>query len=1254
MIDDRVSSFAQNVVLVRTLACAIVLVALLPAGVVAQTLPPGWEVSDVGSPTIPGFATYVSESFTVSGAGAKGIGGTSDQFTLAHRSLTGDGVIIARVASLLNATPNAQVGIILRDSLDPRSKFAAFLLSKTNELMFKRRTSLGGSTVNTKAGPRTAPVWLKLQRQATTITASWSNDGAAWTVYGSATVPMGSVVYAGLAVTSYTDVAAAQATFTNVQIASAAQTGGPLPEGWTSQDIGGPAKAGSATYGAGTFAVTGGGSDIAGTWDQFHYAYMTADGDVDIIARLRAIGSEAAKAGLMVRDGLTPNGAHASMFYIDSQGTAFQRRPTAGGSTVTTSWTAGAAPVWLKLAVRSGVVTGYRSNDGVTWTLSGTQTLTLPSPFYIGLAVSSRDDSTAVTTNIDDVRVQVVAASPNQDPDVSLTAPADGATYTAPASITIAADAVDSDGAVARVDFYAGATLVGSDASSPYSVTWSNVPAGTYSLTAVATDDDNGRTTSAARTVTVNAPANQPPTVSLTSPANGATFTAPATIAISANAADSDGTVARVDFYQGSTLVGSDATAPYSVTWSNVPAGTYTLTARATDDDGAVRTSTAHTISVNAQANQPPSVSLAAPANGSTFTAPATITVSATAADADGTVVRVDFYQGATLIGTDTTSPYSVTWSNVGAGSYTLTARATDNAGATTTSAARTVTVTGGLPTGWTAADIGNPAIVGSTTYSDGTFTIRAGGADIWGTSDEFRYVYRSISGDFDVVARVRSVEEAHSWSKAGVMIRATLAADAANAAMLVAASKPRVFQRRTVPGGTTTATTSGQGPSWVKLARRGTTITAFTSPDGTTWTTVGTQTMTLPASFYVGVAVSSVNTSVATTAVVDSLTVAATTGNESPTVSLTAPADGATFTAPATITISANAADSDGSVSRVDFYQGSTLVGSDTAAPYSVTWSNVPAGSYTLTARATDDDGAVMTSAARTITVNAPANQPPTVSLSAPANGATFTAPATVVISANAADSDGTVARVDFYQGSTLVGSDTTAPYSVTWSNVPAGSYTLTARATDDDGAVTTSAARTITVNAPANQPPAVSLTAPANGSTYTAPATITVSATASDTDGTVVRVDFYQGSTLIGSDTASPFTITWGNVAAGTYTLTARATDDDGATITSASRSITVNPASTQRNAVFTASPDHDTLVTSYLFEVFAAGANPATATPIASQNLGKPAVVSGEITADVTATINALAPGSYQATVSAIGSGGSSRSGPATFSR
>jgi hypothetical protein len=101
--------------------------------------------------------------------------------------------------------------------------------------------------------------------------------------------------------------------------------------------------------------------------------------------------------------------------------------------------------------------------------------------------------------------------------------------------------------------------------------------------------------------VTVNAVmVNALPTVSITSPITNATYTAPASITINANAADADGTVSNVQFYNGTTLLGSDATSPYSFVWANVATGTYTLTARATDNAGAVTTSTAVTVTVNA------------------------------------------------------------------------------------------------------------------------------------------------------------------------------------------------------------------------------------------------------------------------------------------------------------------------------------------------------------------------------------------------------------------------------------------------------------------------------------------------------------------------------------------------------------------------------------------------------------------------------------------------------------------------------
>ena len=92
-------------------------------------------------------------------------------------------------------------------------------------------------------------------------------------------------------------------------------------------------------------------------------------------------------------------------------------------------------------------------------------------------------------------------------------------------------------------------------------------------------------------------PANQAPTCSIASPANGATFTAPASVTINASAADSDGTIAKIEFFQGATKLGEDLTSAYSHTWSNVAAGTYSLTAKATDNSNAGTTSAAVSIS---------------------------------------------------------------------------------------------------------------------------------------------------------------------------------------------------------------------------------------------------------------------------------------------------------------------------------------------------------------------------------------------------------------------------------------------------------------------------------------------------------------------------------------------------------------------------------------------------------------------------------------------------------------------------------
>jgi chitinase len=191
-----------------------------------------------------------------------------------------------------------------------------------------------------------------------------------------------------------------------------------------------------------------------------------------------------------------------------------------------------------------------------------------------------------------------------------------------------------------------------------------------------------------------NSSTNPPPTTNITSPSNGATFTAPANITISAAASD-NGSVTKVDFYNGGTLLGTDSASPYSFSWTNVAVGTYSLTTKATDNQGAVTTSAIVSITVNGS-NTPPTTSITSPSNGASFTAPASVTINASASDANGTITRVEFFQGSTKLGEDTSSPYSLAWTNVSAGSYNLTTKATDNAGATSTSSVVTITVTGG------------------------------------------------------------------------------------------------------------------------------------------------------------------------------------------------------------------------------------------------------------------------------------------------------------------------------------------------------------------------------------------------------------------------------------------------------------------------------------------------------------------------------------------------------------------------------
>jgi regulation of enolase protein 1 (concanavalin A-like superfamily) len=166
----------------------------------------------------------------------------------------------------------------------------------------------------------------------------------------------------------------------------------------------------------------------------------------------------------------------------------------------------------------------------------------------------------------------------------------------------------------------------------------------------------------------------------------------------------------------------------------------------------------------------------------------------------------------------------------------------------------------GALPSGWKSVDVGDVGTAGSASYSSGVFTVSGSGDDVWGTSDAFHFAYQSLSGDGQIIARVASVADVASWSKAGVMIRGSLAANAAYGFMIVSAARGTAFQYRKSTGASAAniTGTSARAPTWVKIVRQGSVITASQSADGSTWTKVGSVTITLGSTVEIGLAVSS------------------------------------------------------------------------------------------------------------------------------------------------------------------------------------------------------------------------------------------------------------------------------------------------------------------------------------------------------------------------------------------------------------
>jgi autotransporter-associated beta strand protein len=236
-----------------------------------------------------------------------------------------------------------------------------------------------------------------------------------------------------------------------------------------------------------------------------------------------------------------------------------------------------------------------------------------------------------------------------------------------------------------------------------------------------------------------------------------------------------------------------------------------------------------------------------------------------------------------TIVATGITSTNFTDTNLVGLTTYYYVISALNAGGESANSAQASATPTVNLPAPWTTQVMGPAGLLGSASYSNGAFTVSGSGATlddaIWSSFDQMRFVYAPVTGDCTIAARVTLVANYESWSKAGVMIRATLDSGGANAYMALTPGNGVAWQVRTSDGdGATNSVVAGlNSPYWLKVVRSGNTFTGYYSPNGTTWTQQGSATFTMASTVYVGFAVDSYNCWDLETATFDNLTTSVT-----------------------------------------------------------------------------------------------------------------------------------------------------------------------------------------------------------------------------------------------------------------------------------------------------------------------------------------------------------------------------------------
>ena len=611
-----------------------------------------------------------------------------------------------------------------------------------------------------------------------------------------------------------------------------------------------------------------------------------------------------------------------------------------------------------------------------------------------------------VTDNQDKVTTLDVIFTVNHAPTVELTAPAAGAEFVSPATISLTANASDNaaDGDMRHVDFFANGELVGRSTKAPYAFTWEGVEAGEYQITAAVTD--RHRQTVETEPVTIQV--LQGAFVALVQPETNIAVKPGGTTRLEAEVQAGSAAVAKVEFFKNDQLIGTDNEAPYALDWTEAEAGVYQLTAKVTDAKGGTAMTEAVEAAVFDSADYP-ALGLRLWLDGSTVTQEAS---------------KVSAWVDRTPFGHDTSQAE-----------------------------------VGQQPAFHSEGINGQPAIVfdGEDDILSGT----ANGATLLDSTAASLFLVMKQDGGSRNNAVFGWESDSHrNHLDLLFTYNNVLLFDYGNASDggRISGAQPERWDNNWH-----LVEVYRDGPTG-RVAVGGVTVFEGEFTDDLAVDVDGTLSIGGVGTLHHGGAVAEVlvyNRTLSAEEVATVRNIIANKfdlpvmANQLPTIALTEPVEGTSFKAASTRRLVATASDADGTVTKVQFFADDKLIGEDSETPFESDWTPTTAASVVLTAVATDDREGQSTSDAINVTV-LPPNVGPEVVITSPSAGRGVSVGSTLKVSVTASDSDGDVTEVEFLSGDESLAKRSEAPYEVDWRLAKPGLHTLTVKATDNDGAVT------------------------------------------------------------------------------------------------------------------------------------------------------------------------------------------------------